>query len=74
LILGVTAGGEVENDAGLAILKTAGVGIADAELRLANSGGPHDDGEGAGDEAASESFVEFGDTSRVPRPGHVEIC
>lgn len=74
LVLGITTSGEVKDNAGLAILLEACVGVTDAELRLADTGGSHDDSKGAGEESSSESFVEFGDTSGVPRPGHVEFC
>ena len=74
LVLGIAAGCEVEDDAGLTILSGAGVGVADTELGLADSGGTHNDGQGAWDKSAAQGIVEFGDTSGMPRPGHVEIC
>jgi hypothetical protein len=58
----------------LTILSGAGVGVADTELGLADSGGTHNDGQGAWDKSAAQGIVEFGDTSGMPRPGHVEIC
>jgi hypothetical protein len=58
MLLRVAADVHVEEDAGAAVGGAPVCGIGEAEVRLADAGGPVDHGERAGEKAASQHGVE----------------
>jgi hypothetical protein len=62
MALRIAAGRTVEDDAAAAFLRSAGVSVLKAKLRLSDPGGAHDDGQRAGDQPAPEQLVEAGNS------------
>ena len=67
MVLRVAAGGHVEQDAGLALLRSTGMGELQAELRLADARRAEDDRHRARQQPAAEEFVETSDAGGETR-------